>query len=584
MKRWWLRGLLLLMAISPAILPLYQILHWGIDVPYWDQWDKDFAGIYVKAHQGQLTFSDLAAQHNEHRPLVPRVAFLAIDSLSHGNVVVEMIVQWLVVCVISGLIFWLHHINSPDSKNGIFLWFLANLVIFSPTQMENWLWGIGLINVMPALFTLAAILSARSGLGLWVRTALVITLSAAATWTSGSGVLSWVLAGMVLLWSDSWQELKSKRWIGAALVAGFVLNVALYFTGYTSPGPSGDASQPRGLLVFVNYLLLYAGSLFSLCSHFSIQTNASACGLLMLLLLAGGLVHFAYAWRWRRDLEFCRRLLVWYAVAGYAVLNGMIIAAARVGLGTDSALSSRYIAFSVYLPIALVFLIPMISWDLASRFRGIQIFRPALATLLIVGWILGLPQAMQMSQNMSSARRATKASVLLVKVLPNNPMISSLVFPQPKVVQDYAPVLNQMGYLHPPLIESNNVSLLRPADAPSNAIAGQFERAFESGKANITLTGWAISPRHHRPADGVLLCYNNDKGEPTIFALAAVRIAREDRPEVQKDRAYRVCGWGVELPVADLPPWPRSLFITAWALEVDTGKAYPLEGSITIPR
>jgi hypothetical protein len=66
-----LRFLLLLTAVLPFVIPLGLIGSFGRNYLFWDEWDPDIAGVYVKAHQHWLTFSDLAAQHYEHRILVP---------------------------------------------------------------------------------------------------------------------------------------------------------------------------------------------------------------------------------------------------------------------------------------------------------------------------------------------------------------------------------------------------------------------------------------------------------------------------------------------------------------------------------
>ena len=78
--------------------PLGLILKYGVDFPYLDEWDRDFAGMYIKAFQHQLTFADLAAQHNEHRILIPRLILLILTLCTHWNPIADMIVQWLIVC------------------------------------------------------------------------------------------------------------------------------------------------------------------------------------------------------------------------------------------------------------------------------------------------------------------------------------------------------------------------------------------------------------------------------------------------------------------------------------------------------
>src|SRR6476660_6013776 len=171
--RKWVRGVLLAAAFLPAIFPLALILKYGVDFPFWDEWDPDIAGIYIKAHQHQLTFGDLVKQHNEHRILVPRLAYLALNSITHWNGIDELLFEWLMVCATSLGILWLCvHTLSPDRRvtgRVIFLWFVCNLLIFSPAGWENWLWGIGVENVMPMLLITAMLVVLCASWRPWLK-------------------------------------------------------------------------------------------------------------------------------------------------------------------------------------------------------------------------------------------------------------------------------------------------------------------------------------------------------------------------------------------------------------------------------
>src|SRR5205809_5407717 len=86
-------------AALPALFPLAMVLHYGVDVPHWDEWAPALAGIYVKAHAHSITFADLVAQHNEHRFLVPRLLLLPLNALTHFNPIAEMVLEWLIVLI-----------------------------------------------------------------------------------------------------------------------------------------------------------------------------------------------------------------------------------------------------------------------------------------------------------------------------------------------------------------------------------------------------------------------------------------------------------------------------------------------------
>ena len=56
--RWFdkplIRWLVFVAALVPIFVPLIIILRFGTNMPYWDEWFPDMAGIYIKAHACRL--------------------------------------------------------------------------------------------------------------------------------------------------------------------------------------------------------------------------------------------------------------------------------------------------------------------------------------------------------------------------------------------------------------------------------------------------------------------------------------------------------------------------------------------------
>jgi hypothetical protein len=118
MKHRPLGWLVLALALLPALIPLVLILTYGVNMPFWDEWDPGLAGLYIKAHQHQLSFADLAAQHNEHRILLPRIAYLLLNSMTHWNAVGEMVFQWLIVFATSiGILVLIRKTQLPSEMD-----------------------------------------------------------------------------------------------------------------------------------------------------------------------------------------------------------------------------------------------------------------------------------------------------------------------------------------------------------------------------------------------------------------------------------------------------------------------------------
>src|ERR1700704_5081833 len=80
--------LLLLAAATPSLCIIYLVARYGVDIPFADEWT--FAPMFVKAHDHTLGLADLFAQHNEHRPVFPRLLMIGIARAAHGNVRAQM--------------------------------------------------------------------------------------------------------------------------------------------------------------------------------------------------------------------------------------------------------------------------------------------------------------------------------------------------------------------------------------------------------------------------------------------------------------------------------------------------------------
>lgn len=72
--KWYLTFLCFALVI---MLPrLYYVENFAISLPFWDQWDSEWAGLLKPWIEGNLRFSDLYAPHNEHRIFPTRLTTL----------------------------------------------------------------------------------------------------------------------------------------------------------------------------------------------------------------------------------------------------------------------------------------------------------------------------------------------------------------------------------------------------------------------------------------------------------------------------------------------------------------------------
>src|SRR5215475_15047632 len=72
---------------APAVMLIF-IHHYGINAPFWDEWDE--LSVVPKAYDGTLTVAALWAQQNEHRPVTSKLASIALAKTTRLNLVDEM--------------------------------------------------------------------------------------------------------------------------------------------------------------------------------------------------------------------------------------------------------------------------------------------------------------------------------------------------------------------------------------------------------------------------------------------------------------------------------------------------------------
>jgi hypothetical protein len=493
--------------------------------------------------------------------------------------------SWLIVCATSAGVLWL----CLRTANGrpILLWFICNLFLFTPMAWENWLWGIGLTNVLPAACLVAAIVAVESKLHRWARTGIAMLCCTVATFSLGNGLLLWPLVGMLLAWSNSLEQLKSKQWMLLAWFAGFLINVALYLPGYHLPShPSGGSDAGGGMLHAGHSLLAFLGGPLATNYSLGFIATGTILGAMILALLFGAMGYFVWLWMIPRDYELCHRMLIWLAMAGFAMLSGITVVVFRNHLSVDLAMSSRYCPCEVCLLIALVNLVPMIIRDIRQR-RPMwhpwwDHVPPILTASLILLQLQTIPMAMENAEKERLVRLQWKAAVLLSKLVPDNAVLKAASGADLPRILKVIDTLNEMGYLHPPVIADPNAAAIEDKTpfVKDNLPLGKLEQFGKQGgvEGRLAATGWAVCPRRGEPADVVFLTYENELGQPVIFTAADLYNTRQDVALAQQNLNYAQSGWVASFPIAALRANLPQVKISAWELDAETGKAARLEG------
>jgi len=575
------------LSIIPACILFTLILKYGVDMPHWDNWH--YVSFFEKFSNGTLTLGDLFAQQNEYRQFFPNLIFVGLGWLTKWDLRYELLVSFALACLVSFNIYRLGRLTVGGSPaRRLTIYFLANLLIFSPVQYDNWLLGMQVIYFMPVACVTTCLVIAYSQLGARAKFLSCMCLATISTFSSANGILCWLVVLPLLTWSNSRKELFNKKWLTLAWVIGFAVSAAIYFNDYEKPvqhpslsdGLIHPAKALRYFLILLGRAVEPGGMIFLRdqmgAAH---KIIAAATGITLAALFAVSALHI------RRDTELAHRAAGWLMLGAYSIMTALLVTVGRVGFSVEQAFSLRYTTFTLYLPVALLYLLPTIyehhaaGGHLAGKRRMLL---PSLAGIFILSHLLIYPLSIKQMSAFSAGLLQSKACLLFINVVRED-CLTEKVYPNLEALRRAANSLDGMEFLRPGLIKSSRVQDIEASDAQSPGQYGSLNSVTQTGEDVYTASGWAVLPQRGAPADAILLTYDRADGDSVIFALADTGeergvVARILRRSLPSDYS----GWQKSFSVNDLPTNP--VIITAWAFDARTGKAFKLDGTHVIPK
>ena len=569
-----------LVHVLPGLCLGLLIFFYGVDTPWGDQWDGT-ALLFEKMQMGNLHFSDFFAFHSEHRILFPRLIAFALGQLTHWNVRAEMGVMWVLACLCSLAIWRLARTtNKESSVQRDWLLLASNVLLFSPLQWENFLWGFQIDFLLPIAATITA---------LWVAVAAprpydflgTLALCVIATFSIASGFTAWLLVAPLLYFRRAYSPPK-RHWIWWAVwLTAAALCIGFYFHGFVRP-----AYHPKESYAFAHpfialrFFLAYLGNPFAHGTVIEATDLAQIVGLALLLTLGGCLF---YLWKWRRDQLLLSASLPWLSLTGITLFNGVLATIGRSGFGLVGAIQSRYVSFAVALPIGLLFLVTLVMRDWRKRdvsepnaIRRQTVLVSYLTALCVLS-LFADTGSLKAWKGFQHDRLTGKAILTLSQVLDDKDALKRYIqlSAGPDLLRRIK-VLDQLGYLRPALLRTPDLQgIAFKVEGESIGALNEF-----SGPINgvFTAKGWAINAAKHRVADSVLLAYQNAQGHWIMFARAEVRLPRPAVSERLDDDTYFYSGWIASWRVEQVPASARR--ISVWAFDSEDCRAYQLDGMI----
>jgi hypothetical protein len=562
--------LLALLAYSPAFLTLRLIARYGVDLGVADDWD--LVPFLLKAHEHSLSFFDFFSQHNEHRYVFPRLILLVLAPLTSGNLKGQMFCSVVLVILASGAVWYLLCRTTEMSLDKrLLLLGLVNLFLFSPVQVGNWTWGSQFVLFLVNLLLAGGVVVAVSRLSLLAKFGLCLVITLVATFSFGGGVVMWLIIFPVALLYETRVSVRQRYWWLAGWLFAWLATMAGYFFHYAKPPHHPKLLASHNPVDYFLYITRFLGAHLAPIS----EPSAAIFGTILMVFYFSGTL-----WAIRsRNASLRSRMLPWLGIGAFVLANAALGAVTRIGFGINQGMDSRYTTFALYISISVIGMFAVIATTAKSD-RNVESKVTTGMRWLTVASLISL----LLSHGYTSAwgikifrviqrdRLHGKAALLFANVVDSEPARLTYLNTE---AREYADREDRIGYIHPPLIQTPELSKLdsRPQEA------GFLERVNLEGQT-CKAFGWAMIPKGYRPADAVLLAYDDPARGPIAFAFVVPTLLRSEVVQAVHDDRVGLSGWSLEFDRSKVPPGDQR--ITAWAFDADKALLYPLINAHTI--
>ena|SRR5215471_209951 len=369
---------LVCVALAAPVLMLWLIHRYGVNVPYWDEWDQ--LAVVTSAYDHTLRASQLWEQQNEHRPVMSKLISIVIARTTNLDLVAEMYVGFGFQ-VLSLILIWRMLAACLRDRAQVLvgpLTIVASLMLFWPVAHEDWTWGIASVQFfLSALLAVVIVWSVSGWPGRWAGVCILSLAIVIGIFTTGCG-FALIGVGILGLIGYGIAQMR-KRWHQLAVfaVVSLVCTV-LYLRGYVSPAISASSTSRLRLLPIASYFVAYIGSPFWIKT--AGYRSCQLFGLAGLIILAAAAYYIIRHVQGRLYAS-----LPWLLLACYTMINGALTALARIDLGVEQATSSRYRPVAFLFWISLVVLVSMVAWEVRERFsRSLRVALTAGAAILFL--------------------------------------------------------------------------------------------------------------------------------------------------------------------------------------------------------
>lgn len=571
--------------LLPVALIIGCIAHYGVNVPFADDWD--LSSFVSKAVHHKLHLKHLLEQHNEHRIFFLKLVVAAQTWLPHWDLRIQMFVSVVLCSLTAGNMFVLIKRTLPlSSRAHMAVGFSITVLLFSPVQYENWVWGFQCAFFIPPLCLSTSWVVLTSNMRISAKFWLCAFLTTVATFSFSTGVFGWLLSFPLFIYAeDRMERRKMIRWLVCWFGAAGVC-LGGYLIGYHQPAHSARILTGFHPFLYAEYAVVFlGGGLFRTATDQATTVPFVAGVALTILYLAS----LGYLCRRGRSSGLVRNSMPWAAFGAFAIAGAVLCAIGRRPyMPAGQALDSRYTTVSLMLLVSLLGLLVGIGSHLKIRGRtgavkGFPWITGAGMAVLAAGYALSLPFSFEQMAKLRSYHLDGKAALQYSRALRDPAMAEAIMtatlYPSIDAIRGFVQVLEAANRFRPAVVENPR---MHDDSAPIDGNRRKYGRLESIAMVDnqYSVSGWAILPERHERADGIVLAFRESSGAWIALTMAAERTERPDINNALGDTSPRNIGWRATFPGTALPADVNE--ISAWAIDAITGKSYLLEGSQSI--
>ena len=193
----------------------------------------------------------------------------------------------------------------------------------------------------------------------------------------------------------------------------------------------------------------------------------------------------------------------------------------RLGFGVYQSLTSRYTSYTLYLAVAVIFLSAIVYKHFMKGKKQSVVLKAVLVAL--IGFVIYLkivtyPVAVTDLKNFNAGVRHGKAALHFINFVPHETCERPIYLVHFEELAKRANILNNMGYLRPPLAQTNIIqSSVSQGNTPPDY--GSFTTLTPINDTMYSVAGHSSVPGTSYPPDAVLLTYTDSLSNNILFAL-----------------------------------------------------------------